>query len=207
MRFAGWILPLIALLASCATQPTGLPTPPPKAKPVAPQVSRVRDSVATVDKVATVIESNAKEASQAATAARKEAERLKDQQRASAAELEGLWKSLQSVEARNLFLENETQRLSRHLTELGGLTSALEQAAAAKDAEADQLRAQAAQLTETAIAQVKASKAAEKEAQVQRTRADKLAGEIRIYRVVAIGAGVLVLLLIAAKFFLPPRLL
>lgn len=206
MKLLSLLIPLLCV--ACATGPRDLPAPPPKARPVAPEVSAVRESIAKTNKSVAIIDAGAKEAAREATKARQEAERLKNQQTASAAELRGLWESLQSVEARNLFLESETSRLSLQVGKLEASGAVLEQAAAEKDAEADELRRQLLFAADVIATNKKATADAEKAATKERTRADNLAGEIGIYRWLLWPVGIVLVLLviawIALKWFLPP---
>ncbi|WAC18938.1 hypothetical protein OVA24_17030 [Luteolibacter sp. SL250] len=199
-----------AVLASCAPKPAPtsvVPPAPPRATAVAPEVGKLRDHIAEADRMATAIDSGAKEARLAATRAREEAERLKDRKTATEAELTRLWQDLQTMEARNLFLETETARLAANLTDARKTAATLQQHAAAKDAEADQLRAAHTHLTSTVADYATQITASNKAAEAQRTRADKLAGEIRLHRI-ALGICVAIALAwVAAKLLLPPRLL
>lgn len=182
-----WLLALaVALLASCASKPSPsaiAPPAPPRAVQVAPEVSKLRDQITVADRSVAVIDAGAKEAAKAATAARQEAERLKVQKSASEAELDGLWKQLQTVEIRNLFLEAETSRLAANLTDARDTAAKLQQHAAAKDAEADQLRAGHAHLASMVGDYSKQLAAAREKITKESSRADKLSGEIRLYRV------------------------
>jgi predicted nucleic acid-binding Zn-ribbon protein len=201
------ILPLLAL-ASCATRTAvtaPLPAPPPKAAAVAPEVSRIRESIADADQQATAIRHAAQESTRAAADARKESGRLAGKGSATPAELNSLWKALQSLEARNLFLEGETHRLTGQLTTLRTSAASLEEKAAARDAEATQLRDQNIHLSARVTTSDRMTATAQGDAIQQRTRADKLAGEIRLYR---IALGIFAALLIgwlALKFLLPLR--
>jgi uncharacterized phage infection (PIP) family protein YhgE len=197
------------LLASCATKPTPVSTvapPPPRAAAVAPEVSKLRDHVAEADKMAASIDTGAKEARLAATRAREEAERLKSRKAATEAELTKLWQDLQTVEARNLFLETESSRLTAALSDARASAAKLQQYAATKDAEAEQLRAGHTQLTATVSDYATQLAATTKATEIQRTRADKLAGEIRLYRIALAICAAIALAWVAAKIFLPPRL-
>lgn len=206
MRYLAALIGL--LIASCAPKAAvfaPLPSAPPKAVAVAPEVSKVREAIANADKQAATIRAAATEASRQITAARVDAERLAKAQAATPADLNGLWKALQSAESRNLFLEDETNRLSIRLTATSSDIARLEALASAKDAEASDLRRQNDDLRARVAASDKVAADAQAEAAKQRTRADKLAGEIRLYR---LGLGIAALLLIAwviLKFILPPR--
>jgi len=205
------IIPLLCILvASCATRPTPtpvIPPAPPRAAVVAEEAGRLRDHISDAGKMAAVIGSGAKEARLAATKAREEAERLKTQKSASGAELTRLWQDLQAVEARNLFLETETSRLAGNLADARKAAATLQQHASAKDAEADQLRAGHTHLSTMVGDYASQLTARNKAAEAQRTRADKLAGEIRLYRI-ALGLCLAIALAwVAARIFLPPRLI
>lgn len=202
---------LCALVAaSCApkaplTPP--LPTAPPKAILVAPLASKVRESIATADRTAAVIDAGAKEASKAATKARAEAERLKIQKTATEGELTKLWQSLQAVESRNLFLESQVTRLTTNLADARGAAATLQEHAAKKDQEAEAAQAQLADVKVTATYHAGQAKATWEESLKQRTRADKLAGEILLYRIALGICAALLVSWVAIRFFLPPRLL
>lgn len=200
---------LIGLLVSCASKPAQssvIPPAPPRAAPVAPEVSKMRDQITAVDKSVAVIDASAKEARQASTAARQEAERLKTQKTATEAELTKLWQDLQTVEARNLFLETETSRLAASLTDARTTAARLQEHAAAKDQEADQLRAGHDHLKAMVGDYASQLATVQKTVEAQRTRADKLAGEIRLYRIALGICAAIALAWVAAKIFLPPRL-
>lgn len=199
-----WLAIIISAvcLASCANKRTltpPLPVAPPKAILVAPVASQVRESIAVADKTAAVLDVGAKEAGKAATAARIEAERLKNQKAANESELTKLWQDLQSVESRNLFLETQTSRLVANLSDARKTAETLQQHAAAKDAEAERLRDQHKQLSETASYYSEGLAAAYKSIQDERSRADKLEGEILLYRIALGIISTLALLYVAAK--------
>jgi chromosome segregation ATPase len=199
---------LCAVLASCASKPAPssvIPPAPPRAVPVAPEASKLRDQIADAGKMAAVIDAGAKEARQAATAARQEAERLKTQKTATEAELTKLWQDLQTVEARNLFLETETSRLTVSLTDARATAGKLQEYASAKDAEAEQLRVGHSHLKAMVGDYTTQLASANKAIEGQRTRADKLAGEIRLYRIALVICVAIALAWVAAKLFLPPR--
>jgi chromosome segregation ATPase len=201
---------LCAVLASCASKhaPSSIvPPAPPRAVPVAPEVSKLRDQITAADKSVAVIAAGAKEAARAATAARQEAERLKIQKSATEAELTKLWHDLQTVEARNFFLETETSRLAVNLTDARATAAKLQEHAAAKDAEAERLRGDLDFLSIVAKDHANSRSEAEKATAKERTRADKLAGEIRLYRIALGICGAIALAWVAAKIFLPPRIL
>ena len=207
-----WLLALALPLAvlSCAPKaaPSSIvPPAPPKALPVAPEVSKLRDQITEADKSAAVIDAGAKEARLAATAARKEAERLKTQKTATEGELTKLWQDLQTVESRNLFLETETSRLAVNLKDARATAAKLQEHAAAKDAEAERLRGDLDFLSVVAKDHANSRSEAEKATAKERTRADKLAGEIRLYRIALGICGAIALAWVAAKIFLPPRLI
>lgn len=210
MKYLTIILTGLAL-ASCATTKAPstppLPQAPPRAVLVAPEASRVRESIATADRTAAVIDAGAKDASKAATAARQEAERLKDQAAVSPAEMTKLWQDLQSLEARNLFLETQASRLVANLTDARNTAATLQQVAAEKDAEAEQLRAQHLQLSQTATHYSQQLDATHQESVKQRTRADKLAGEILLYRIALVVLTAIGALYIFARIYFRPRLI
>lgn len=210
IRSTLFTLPLLLLFTACATKPTPssiIPAAPPKAIPVTPEASKLRDQINAADKTAALIDTGAKEAHKAATAARAQAERLKDQKSATPAELTKLWQDLQSLEARNLFLETETSRLTANLTDARNTAGTLQQYAAAKDAEAQQLRSQHSHLSTMVSDYSTQLTTANKATTQQRARADRLAGEILLYR---IALGIIAALLIGwaiLKLFLPNPIL
>lgn len=205
-----FLVAIIALvfvwLTSCAPNrlpPASVPTPPPRAVPVAPEASKVRESIAVADRTAVVIDTTAKDAARAATEARKEAERLKTQKSAAPAELDRLWQDLQSLEARNLFMETQASRLVANLTDARNTAAILQQVAAEKDAEADGLRSQNTQLGKTVSNYSTELNKSYADAAKQRSRADLLAGEIRLYRLALGIASLLIVLYLFARFLLP----
>lgn len=203
------ILPL--LLPACATKaiPGGtppLPAAPPKAILVAPAVSQLRETLQAADRQSTLVTQAARETTRATTQAREKAGVLAKNRAATPEELTRLWQDLQSLEARNLFLETQTQRLTGNLTDARNTAAILQQTAAAKDAEADALRQQHTHLTQTVSHYSRELGTAHQAAITQRTRADQLSGEIRLYRL-ALGIAALLLILYLTARFLLPRLL
>ncbi|MBX3740260.1 MAG: hypothetical protein KF712_04670 [Akkermansiaceae bacterium] len=193
------------LLASCASKPAPtsiVPAAPPRAAAVAPEAGRLRDQIADAGEMAAIIGSGATEARLAATKAREEAERLKTLKTATEAELTRLWQDLQTVEARNLFLDTETSRLAAALTDARAAAGRLQEHASMKDAEAGQLRAAHTHLSTMVADHATQLTAATKAIGIQRTRADKLSGEIRIYRITLGICLAIALAWIAAKTFL-----
>jgi chromosome segregation ATPase len=199
------ILLSCVLLASCATKPAPasiIPAAPPRAAAVAPEAGKLRDQISNAGEISAIIGSGAKEARLAATKAREDAERLKARKTANEAELTRLWQDLQNVEERNLFLEMETSRLAASLTDARATAGRFQEQASMKDAEADQLRAAHIHLSTMAADHATRLTAATKSIETQRTRADKLSGEIRIYRI-ALGICLAIALSwIAAKTIL-----
>lgn len=201
---------LLTALTSCATKQatsTLLPPPPPRAVAVAPEASRLHEQITTADHTAANIATGAAKARQAATAARQEVARLKQNKTATEAELTKLWQDLQTVETRNLFLETETSRLSSNLTEARKTATTLQQYASAKDTEADQLRAGNDHLTHTVGSFSKQLAAANKATDDHRSHADRLLGEIRLYRITLGITAAIIIAWISLKLFLPPRLI
>lgn len=204
-----WII-LAFLMPSCAhigTSTPPLPSPPPKAQPVAPVAVKVSEGVAATDKQAAAVVIAAKESTKAATAAREEAQRLAEKQEATPDELNGLWKALQTVEARNLFLEEETNRLTETINILRTSSAELGALSSAKDAENDELRRLNGFLTTTA--NHRAGEVSDLQQQLidARKARDRLGGEIRLYRIALGVAALLLVLWIVLKLLLPPRLL
>ncbi|MBK1883653.1 hypothetical protein JIN85_14625 [Luteolibacter pohnpeiensis] len=189
---------IVLLFAGCAPKTASvapLPSPPAEAAPVTAPAKASREAVERADTKATQLASAAAEARADATAAREEAERLAKAKTATAEELDDLWKSMQKVEARNLFLESETKTLSAQLAEAHKLSAELESAATAKDAESAALRAQNEDLRAVAATYADKINAVQREASELKTKADKLAGEIRVYRWALWGIGGLIGLL------------
>lgn len=205
------IASLLGAISSCAPHadvPTPpLPAPPPKAAAVAPAVSRIRETISDADKQAAAVRDAARESATASTRAREEAGRLAANKTATAAELTGLWQALQSVEARNLFLEGETARLTTRITTLRDEASRLQETATARDLEATQLRGANDGLMATTAHYATALRTAQADASTQRTRADKLKGEINLHRIALGIAAILIVLWAALRFLTPPRLL
>lgn len=201
------LIALLVLAASChhakVTPSAKLPAAPPRALPVAPEASKVRDQITLADKTASTISTGAQQAAKHATAARQEAERLKAAKSADEAELASLWQSLLTLEAENHSLAKDASRLTTHLADARLTAASLQQYASAKDAEADLLRSQHTHLADSIADYAKQVAALEKSAADHRTKADRLTGEIRLYR---ISLGMIAILLIgwvAARLFLP----
>ncbi len=167
----------------------------------------LRERIADADKRTAAIHDAARDSAESATEARREAERLKEKRTATAEELDGLWKQLQTVEARNLFLESSSSKLATDLSSLRANAAALESIAAEKDREAAALRDQNGFLGESAKHRADALEEAHKQLTAARTRADRLAGEIRLYRLVLGIAALLYVLWLVIRFLLPRRLI
>ena len=69
------------------------------------------------DRQTALITQTAEEVTRATRAAREKAGELAKERSATPEELTRLWQDLQSVEARNLFLETQTKRLTANLTD------------------------------------------------------------------------------------------
>lgn len=115
----------VLLVASCA--PKALPviaTPvrtvevAPKAKLVRPSLERVGEKAGELKGQLDTLSGEAARARVEADQATAEAKRLADQGTATKAELDGMWKSLQSLSARNLFLETELATAKKTIGEL-----------------------------------------------------------------------------------------
>jgi len=171
---------------------------------VAPEASKLREHITDADKAAAAIATGATEARKAATAAREEAARLKQNKTASEAELTKLWLDLQTVETRNLFLETETTRLTANLTDARRTAGILQEYASAKDAEADRLRAGHDHLATQVADHATQLSAAHRAAQDHRSRADKLAGEVRLYRIALAIVAAILIAWVALRIFLRP---
>jgi len=191
------ILCPVLLITSCAPKALVVPPAPAKVAKVAPQARGVREGLTDADYKAIAIREAAKEGSLLATKARQDAERLKEAKTATEQELTKLWHDLQTVEARNLFLEQETARLSAHLSATLLKAVELEDTANAKDAEVTALRDRFDHLGRVATEAIEREKDAV-------AAVNRLRGEIWIYRWIAIALGVLILLWILKKVFLPP---
>ncbi len=202
---AGLTLLCISCARSSLQDPRPLPPPPAAAPPVAPAVTRVRETLATTGRDAAVLQHAAADLSRAAADATREAARLAGKQTATPDELNGLWKSLQSLEARNLFLESETTRLTGNLQDLAGQLVILQQTAADRDAEATQLRDQLAFAHAEKSRDSAAIDRARHDTLTQRTRADRLTGEIIIYRIILGILLALILIWILIRLLLPIR--
>ena len=222
-----FLLPLVlATITSCAPAPSAVSpfikqTLPARAADISPALDAARDATAQADAAVdlsrehlTAITRETTTLRQGLQAATAEADRLRKQKTASEAELDGLWRSLQTLTARNLFLESETQAATDSLARekslrlLAGeaLTSA-QALARGKESEATQLRLQLID-SEAAREAIHATSAALAKAVTQhQSRADQLAGEIRLYRIALGIAALLLLLWLIIKFLLPPRLL
>lgn len=145
------------LLAGCAdkgglrVQPIVHPVP---RNHVAPAVDAVSAPVEAVDASNRALESKVASLRREAATARTEASRATAEAgrlaaigTATKAELDGLWKSLQAVEARNLFLEAEEDQLARNveaqrtvIADLRVKVTEAQRVAAMKDAEVAELR-------------------------------------------------------------------
>jgi len=205
------LLPLsliAALLTACGTRSIPgatppLPAAPPRAIPVVPAVSQLRETLQAADRQTALIHQTAEEVTRATRAAREKASELAKEQSATPEQLTRLWHDLQSVEARNLFLETQTKRLTANLTDARATAATLQQAAAAKDAEAEALRQQHSHLSQTVSHYSQELHTAHKATLTQRTKADELRGEIRLHRLALGIAGLLLVLYLAARFLLP----
>lgn len=217
---------ILAAITSCAPAPSTVPpfvkqTLPAKAADISPALEAARDAAARADAAAdasreqvTVITRETTTLRQGLQAATAEADRLRKQKTASETELDGLWQSLQVLTARNLFLESETQAaadsLAREktlrLTASEALTTA-QALARGKESEALQLRLQLIDSEAQREAIHTTSTALAKAVTQQQSRADQLAGEIRLYRIALGIAALLLILWLVIKFLLPPRLI
>lgn len=111
---------LSALLGACAHKAPSSPVlEVPKAKlvsedvqAVSAPVNRVADSNSQLKGQVGILKDQARSARQQAESAMNEAERLVKAGRATQQELDELWKSLQGVQSRNLFLETELVKTS-----------------------------------------------------------------------------------------------
>ena len=148
---------LAVLVSSCATKTQGEV----KAAATPPARAAIESSASSVDTSTKAVEESnqllrtqvvklktaSSDAKNAATLAREEAERLKNSEQATAAELDALWKLVSKVEARNMFLEEETNKLAdqtedQHakILELRATVEHLKSEAIKKDGEVAALR-------------------------------------------------------------------
>lgn len=198
------IIPILAavaacLLSSCATSPRApVVTAPLRVENVQPVAAKVRESIREADKMVSVIQREATQAAGEATAARVEAERLKEKQTATAGELDALWQSLKSVEARNLFLEKESKTLAYKLTAMTGEAANFDRIASAKDAEATTLRGQNGDMART-IAEIQ--KALDSQT-AKLAKAEKKGAAAGVYRIWVIVGAVTITILLAGIVYL-----
>jgi len=107
------LLPLVVLGCAPKAKPVYLEPHPrtvdvvESVQSIRPGIDRASEKVSTLKGEARILADQASKARQDAEAATREAKRLADQGTASKAELDGMWKSLQAVTTRNLFLETE----------------------------------------------------------------------------------------------------
>lgn len=215
----------LAVVTSCGpTTPVVSPfvkqTLPAKAADISPALNAARDAAARADAASdlsrehiTTITRESTTLRQGLQAATAEADRLRKQKTASETELDGLWQSLQALTARNLFLEAETQAATNSLARERTLRLTASEALAtaqtlarSKESEATQLRLQLIDSEYQREAIHTTSTSLAKTAAQHQSRADQLAGEIRLYRI-ALGIAVLLFVLwLIIKFLLPPRL-
>jgi DNA repair exonuclease SbcCD ATPase subunit len=162
MRFL-LLLPIIALLASCAA-PTHEPTPPsrhsisyerPDAAPSAANVGRasgaVRSEADALRGQVGILRREASEARGAADRAGNELTRLVAAKSATEADLTNLQTLFSDTQRRNLFLETETERLAKSHDNLKTTIAQMEtavEAAAAAAIRADEGKAEALQTIE-----------------------------------------------------------
>lgn len=214
----------VLLLASCQPQATRVPShvppsPVPKAVPVAESVSAVRSATEEVARSGERAEVKVAAAVREAATLREgledavaEADRLRQAKTATEEDLTKMWQRLTALTQRNLFLEEEMRGAERELANQRELRrqamvqiTVLEQRAAEKDREAALLRTQYEDAEAIREATAKAADAIARERDTARTEADKLKGEVRLYRWVAgVLAGILVVWIVV-KVFLPPR--
>lgn len=219
------LLIIVCALTSCATPPAVAPfikqTLPAESADISPALGAARDAAARADAAndlsrehISTIQRETTTLRQGLQAATAEADRLRKQKTASETELDHLWQSLQNLTTRNLFLEAEAQAATDSLARekslrlLAGeaLTSA-QTLARGKESEATQLRLQLIDSEAQREAIHSTSAALAKAATQHQSRADKLSGEIRLYRIVLGISALLFLLWLITKFFLPPRLI
>jgi len=220
------LLLFLAVITSCApTTPVVSPfvkqTLPAKAADVSPAIDAAREAAAKADAAGdlsrervTAITRETTTLRQGLQSATAEADRLRKQKTASETELDHLWQSLQALTARNLFLESETQAAadslalekSLRLTAGEALTTA-QALARGKENETTQLRLQLIDSESQREAIHATNSALAKATSQHQSRADKLTGEIRLYRIALGIAALLILLWLIIKFLLPPRLL
>ena len=217
---------ILAVITSCAPSSPLVPpfvkqTLPAQAADISPALNAARDAATKADAAVdlsrghiTTITRETTTLRQGLQAATDEADRLRRQKTASEAELDGMWQSLQALTARNLFLESEAQAaadsLAREKTLRHTASEALTTAhalARGKESEATQLRLQLIDSESQREAIHTTSAALAKAVAHHQSRADKLAGEIRLYRIALGIAALLFLLWIIIKFLLPPRLI
>lgn len=212
MRLAS-LLFLASLFASCAPKAVVIPpmvriTAPEKAPDVAPALRDARKAAADADKKGDQARASVASVSREATGLREglqaavvEADRLRKQKTASEAELDGMWRSLEALTARNLFLEAEAAKAADALEHekalRRGAADAMiyaEQLALQKQTEANQLRLQLIDSEAARAASHQASEAMAKAVAAANERADKQAGELRLWR----WGGLILGLLMAA---------
>lgn len=140
-----------------------------------------RDQVGNVSREAKTL----REGLQAAVV---EADRLRKQKSASEAELDGMWRSLEALTVRNLFLEAEAAKAADSLMHEKALRRgasdalrAAEVAVVKKEGEATELRLQLIDSESMREASHAAHGALAKVAADQQSRADKLSGEMRVH--------------------------
>lgn len=219
------ILCAALLAASCAPNtpaPGGfvkaiIPEKAPDASPVVAEAKKAAAEADTQTEVArvhvTTVTREAATLRQGLEAATAEADRLRLQKSASEAELDGMWRSLQALTARNLFLEEEAAKAAQSLAYEKQLRKAANETFTRaegmirqKESEAAALRLQLidSEASREAIHTTAASLS--KAAASSASRADKLAGAIRVHWI-GHGIATLTIVCLVAFLFLRPRLI
>ena len=208
----------LALLASCAPRPGTVPKhvpldPPPRARAV--EVAPVRQAAAAASREGAVagakVEKIAAEVKALEThldAAVAEADRLRKQKSASERELDLMWENLTKIHQRHDALSLEAQGAKAALDRQKLLHAAaeteiakLEQAVRAAGVEVALLRSSFTTAEKLRAGTAEALDTANASAAAHLTKAQKLSGEVRVFRILA-GT----LLLAALAWFLVPLL-
>lgn len=226
--FLAWLL-IAFLLPSCAPRGGAVPSFVPKAAVVkqedtAPAISKAKEASSKADTASAVTKTHIEAADRTAAFLREalgksvtEADRLRKQGSATQQDLTSLWIDLTNTVEKNRILTNDLANVSASFLEERELRNAAasamdraETVARSKDREAGDLRLNLTDCEANRKAIHTTNQHLSIAAQAANARADKLAGEVGLYRIGLIVACSICVLCglawFAIKFLLPPRL-
>lgn len=217
------LLLTILALANCAA-PKAVPVPNyqpqavvPRAPDVSPHVEGLREATATADRASAVREdrgnrlaTEAQRLKHGMTKAVQEADRLRQQQAATAADIDALWALLteQNQIAESLFAEAEHYRAAARIesearAEANAKLAPLQRAVSASKAELDAVRLQLIDSEQAAKNATISANSHHAEAVKAKGEADKAKGAIRVWRNIAMAMSAVSLISIAIIVFKP----